>query len=281
MALHGWTQCSDGRLYHRVVAEKALEAWRERLRNRWRTECGRIKKSAQRTDSQPKYPAFEEWMARFEATGETQWPSGDVPVYAKRVSPGTRRGRPRDVPGKIPLKGREAKRSEAKGREGKGKPIDDSTKLSNPDNERSDAWLGAMAGLARVLRDMGWGDCADGHPELRRAAQAGVDPRLLQAAAAGRGGKPVAYVVQRAIGMLQDAAGPHSAAPSPPPPPAPELVEARAALTELDDRLIALRHDHQVLGLIDEPTFRERAAALEAARRELTAHLEQLQGGLH
>ena len=29
-ALRGWTKCSDGRLYHRTVAEKALEAWERR-----------------------------------------------------------------------------------------------------------------------------------------------------------------------------------------------------------------------------------------------------------
>jgi hypothetical protein len=41
MALHGWVKCSDGRLYHPVVAEKANEAWkhrqaqRERANKRW------------------------------------------------------------------------------------------------------------------------------------------------------------------------------------------------------------------------------------------------------
>lgn len=30
-ALRGWVKCSDGRLYHKVVAEKALEAWIEKL----------------------------------------------------------------------------------------------------------------------------------------------------------------------------------------------------------------------------------------------------------
>lgn len=32
-ALRGWINCSDGRLYHPVVAEKALEAWIEKLLN--------------------------------------------------------------------------------------------------------------------------------------------------------------------------------------------------------------------------------------------------------
>lgn len=34
MALRGWVECSDGRLYHPVVAEKAIEAWEKR--GKWR-----------------------------------------------------------------------------------------------------------------------------------------------------------------------------------------------------------------------------------------------------
>lgn len=30
MALHGWVKCSDGRLYHPVLALKVLNEWRER-----------------------------------------------------------------------------------------------------------------------------------------------------------------------------------------------------------------------------------------------------------
>ncbi len=33
-ALRGWVECSDGRLYHPIVAEKALEAWLEKLAQR-------------------------------------------------------------------------------------------------------------------------------------------------------------------------------------------------------------------------------------------------------
>ena len=34
MALHGWIKCSDGRLYHPVVADKACQAWKHRLAQR-------------------------------------------------------------------------------------------------------------------------------------------------------------------------------------------------------------------------------------------------------
>lgn len=43
-ALHGWVLCSDGRMYHRVVAEKALEAWLEKLRQRLASGAGNAKR---------------------------------------------------------------------------------------------------------------------------------------------------------------------------------------------------------------------------------------------
>jgi len=38
--LRGWIKCSDGRLYHPVVAEKALEAWIEKLGQRKSSGAG-------------------------------------------------------------------------------------------------------------------------------------------------------------------------------------------------------------------------------------------------
>lgn len=40
VALHGWIKCSDGRLYHPVVCEKADEAWRRKLQQRERGRKG-------------------------------------------------------------------------------------------------------------------------------------------------------------------------------------------------------------------------------------------------
>lgn len=41
-ALHGWVLCSDGRLYHPIVAEIALEAWKGKVEQRTRTLKARI-----------------------------------------------------------------------------------------------------------------------------------------------------------------------------------------------------------------------------------------------
>lgn len=62
-ALRGWVLCSDGRYYHPVVAEKALDAWRSKLEQRWRSECGRIKKHNQRHGTSIECLDFESWTA--------------------------------------------------------------------------------------------------------------------------------------------------------------------------------------------------------------------------
>jgi Protein of unknown function (DUF1376) len=47
--LHGWVKCSDGKLYHPVVAEKAREAWEAKVKQRERTDAARRAKSKKPT----------------------------------------------------------------------------------------------------------------------------------------------------------------------------------------------------------------------------------------
>ena len=62
-ALRGFVKCSDGRLYHPVVAEKAREAWQAKLEQRYRTECARVKKHNDRHGTRAVVPAFSEWVS--------------------------------------------------------------------------------------------------------------------------------------------------------------------------------------------------------------------------
>lgn len=63
-ALRGFVQCTDGRLYHPVVAEKAREAWAAKQDQRWRSECARIKKHNERhPGANVPRPTFEEWVS--------------------------------------------------------------------------------------------------------------------------------------------------------------------------------------------------------------------------
>lgn len=50
MALHGWVLCSDGRLYHRVVADLALIAWEERQEHQAGKEAETERKRRERQE---------------------------------------------------------------------------------------------------------------------------------------------------------------------------------------------------------------------------------------
>jgi Protein of unknown function (DUF1376) len=48
MALRGFVKCSDGRLYHRVVCEKAAKAWQQRIDFQTRTKAATAARAAKR-----------------------------------------------------------------------------------------------------------------------------------------------------------------------------------------------------------------------------------------
>lgn len=83
-AMRGWVICTDGRFYHPVVAEKAREAWLAKLKQRWGTECARIKKHNDRHEGAnvPK-PNFEDWLAAGCPTGQPLPVPGDKSPQAK------------------------------------------------------------------------------------------------------------------------------------------------------------------------------------------------------
>lgn len=62
-ALRGFVLCSDGRLYHPVVAEQVLAAWKGKIEQRHRAECARIKKANQRNETNLEAPRFEQFMS--------------------------------------------------------------------------------------------------------------------------------------------------------------------------------------------------------------------------
>ncbi|UAK25849.1 YdaU family protein [Sphingomonas nostoxanthinifaciens] len=64
LAMHGWERCSDGRLYHPVVAEAAREAWDRKLKKRHGSLCAAIRKHNERhPEGKIETPDFEQWQA--------------------------------------------------------------------------------------------------------------------------------------------------------------------------------------------------------------------------
>ncbi|MBT2322544.1 DUF1376 domain-containing protein [Variovorax paradoxus] len=117
-ALHGFVLCSDGRWYHRVVAEKALAAWDGKLKYAFKKLDDRLRKENKKRadEGQPvvPVPTFDDWKAEhfpltaaFESNGTTK-PAATVPVESKdfpaedfTLSGGT----PPEIPRKTLLKG--------------------------------------------------------------------------------------------------------------------------------------------------------------------------------
>lgn len=97
-ALRGFVQCSDGRLYHPVVAEQAVISWRRKLEQRWKTECARIKKANQRNDTHLPLPTFEAFHATLPVSSRLPDVPSEInerPQGQGGVSPGTEGSCPR------------------------------------------------------------------------------------------------------------------------------------------------------------------------------------------
>ena len=101
-ALRGWVLCSDGRLYHPVVAEKAREAWRQKLAQRWRSEAARVKKHNQRHNTNIEILDFDAWVAAGCPNGQTQ-------IVPRDKAPPSL-GHDGDVPEETPSKGPDRER---------------------------------------------------------------------------------------------------------------------------------------------------------------------------
>jgi hypothetical protein len=100
LAMRGWIKCSDGRLYHPVVAEEANAAWRKKQEQAWRTECARIRKHNQRhPECEPiDQPDMDAWIAGG-CLPTSLGTAPRVPEDNPPPSSGTREPVPRDTPG--------------------------------------------------------------------------------------------------------------------------------------------------------------------------------------
>lgn len=99
-ALRGFVMCSDGRYYHPVVADKAIDAWRSKLEQRWKTECARIKKHNQRHNLSLPLPEFEAWLSLNCPQGQPLHVPGDNGELSPRTPPPCPPNVPRETPSK-------------------------------------------------------------------------------------------------------------------------------------------------------------------------------------
>lgn len=126
--------------------------------------------------------------------------------------------------------------------------------------------------LALALQAMGYSECSSGSPDVRLAAEQGVTVAELQAAAAGKIGKPISYLVSRALGKRQDAAEIISGQPSTAAVTTtvdPAEAERKRRIDAIENRIYDVRHLCDTLGMIDSAERDRRIAALRDEQREL------------
>lgn len=85
-AMRGWVQCDDGRWYHPVIAEKAMQAWQGRLAQRDRTAKARAARLAQRGQFNDDRPATDD------ATGDVTTSVTDTVTASKGQGEGQLQG---------------------------------------------------------------------------------------------------------------------------------------------------------------------------------------------
>lgn len=207
VALRGWVKCSDGRLYHPVVAEQVLVAWKERAEFMEEREGQARRQREFRAERADK-------IAELKANGiRVAWnaPIDEVRrLHAGLAAPVTVTST--DLSQPVTVTGALLARDchtfshglDGTGRDGK------SFKSSSPDTPlRADTSSGVASAMARALRERGFPECADGLPDLVALEADGYTvAEVIEAAdaAARQGGKPIAWIATRVRGRRKDAA---------------------------------------------------------------------------
>lgn len=88
LVLRGWVKCSDGRLYHSVVAEVVIDGWKSKRVHAYDRECGRLRKALKRGGlkevSEDMLPTFEEWGRADMSGGQFNVSNGKVTLSSGR-----------------------------------------------------------------------------------------------------------------------------------------------------------------------------------------------------
>lgn len=176
-ALRGWVECSDGRLYHAVVCEKARDSWDSKLQHAYDKLADRLRKLNKKREesglSSIACPPFDEWksMGRPLESDLIPTESGIASAGKSQNSVGKVGG----IPLEKALKGEgqgEYKRTPHTPRGGKAESEDKVGK-----SKRSAIGLPAYL---QACREAGTKSVPEGDPVFAYAAQAGIPLEFLR-----------------------------------------------------------------------------------------------------
>lgn len=262
MALRNWQLASDGRMYHPVVCEKALEAWLEKLATQLSSGAGNAKRWNIEFDPAPIEAAITEARQLLSNLNpqsrqlNKRRPPG-VPLRSHRESRRESAGSP---PG-VPLRSQETE-TETETIEAEAE-----AKAASTHTARTVGSEGSAA-LARALAGCGFAACSAAHPDLVAADAEGITADELRAVAKAKPGKGIAYLVQAARGKRADAAERSGSSAAPPPAPtlSPEAKAEAEAQAHCEDLELKAHNDHR-LKLITAAVRDQRIADARTALR--------------
>lgn len=252
MALRGWVLCDDGRLYHPVVAEQVMVAWKERLAFQEREGNRREREDRYRKEHKQLRDDLRELGIR------AAW-NAPIEELRERLAAAQQR-RTNDAPTTHLRRTTDAPATAKTGRDGTVKAFTPETPARTGVSE------GSSERLARALGEVGYPECAPTFPGLADAEREGVTEEELKAIALKCGGKPLAYIIETARGRRRDAAERAAARGQRPAAPDtdPKIQAEAVARVERNRKITRAEGDYE-LGLIDQATRDRRIADAEAA----------------
>lgn len=203
-ALRGWIRCTDGRFYHPVVAEKALEAWIEKLLNSLSGATGNAKRWGVQIDTEAtrlQLLASIDLLRALAPQSKTLRKQAVVKITAGSppdIQPGSP---PDDESDRPPNRPPTEKASGIVAIESKGRGI-------NREREGAGEKTTLAGDACKAMRQAGLADVNPGHPELLALLEAGITASELGSAAsdAVRLGKGFVYAMRMAQSRRRDAA---------------------------------------------------------------------------
>lgn len=175
-AMRGWTLCDDGRRYHPVVAEKALEAWLEKLAQRLSSGAGNAKRWGVEFDPAPIESAMlDARTLLMELNPQSRTLSKRRTSGVLSGSKKGANGNPKSTPSGVPSGSQETGTGTYQEQE---LPTDSARATSAPADDLPPE--PTPAGLACLLmRKAGCSRVNPSHPNLLAALAEGVTPKAL------------------------------------------------------------------------------------------------------
>lgn len=217
MAMRGWVRCDDGRFYHPVIAEKALEAWEERLEFRDKQDNENTRVQNYRMEHKALRVALREHGVVMPFDSKI----GDLRARLEALQRSKPETQPETQPETKTFQDGNACNAPVMAKTGTGTGIyqeqeQKHARIDSPETPATPARSTDAARACLLLRQAGCARVNPGHPDLLAALAEGVAPETIRDTYAEKpdAANPFAWAIATARG--RHAEGPKQISTGPP-----------------------------------------------------------------